>query len=161
MNELIKIFRLREQDIPEVLSIADVCGLSPWSAEAYRDEIGRADSIGLCARFSNSLAGFIIGRLVPASSALQGPDAEIFNIGVKPEYMRRGYGNQLIDHFIKDCVNYSVYSIWLEVRAANDSAIQFYERHQFVDSYRRKAFYSSPPDDAIVMKLQLLDLTTT
>lgn len=150
-----------EQDIPNVLAIAADCGLSFWSAGAYQNEIVRTDSIGFCARLPILMVGFIIGRLVPSSTESNGPDAEIFNIGVKPDFTRRGCGDKLIEHFIKDCVNYSVHSIWLEVRAANARAIRFYQSHGFIDSHRRKGFYSEPPDDAIVMKLQLSDMTAT
>ena len=144
-----------EDDIPEILRIAEECGLSTWSESALLDEFESSDSIKQCVRISGSLAGFILGRVIPASSLDKGLDAEIFNIGVRTAFRREGVGSFLIDYFINECLSRSVYTIWLEVRLQNVGAIEFYKKNGFVDSHRRKAFYSSPPDDALVMRRDL------
>jgi ribosomal-protein-alanine N-acetyltransferase len=45
--------------------------------------------------------------------------------------------------------------IWLEVRVSGSTARQLYEKFSFVESGRRKDYYTDPREDAIVMSLRL------
>jgi ribosomal-protein-alanine N-acetyltransferase len=45
--------------------------------------------------------------------------------------------------------------IWLEVRVSGSTARRFYEKSGFVESGRRKNYYSNPPEDAVIMSLRL------
>ena len=148
-------------DIEEVLDIADECRLSQWSADAYAAETLREDAMFYGARAANDLVGFVLGRFVRSSSKLNLLDAEIFNIGVRPETRRFGVGGLLINHFMNACVSRSVNRVWLEARSSNQNAVSFYEKHNFVISHRRKGYYSAPLEDAIVMTRELSVLKPT
>ena len=142
-------------DLDEILAIAHECRLSPWSRDAYLEELLRPDGLFFCARELGKVIGFAVGRIVPSPSNLDGFDAEIFNVGVLPHSRQQGVGKLLIEHFIRGSVTRSVHSIWLEVRASNHTALGFYQKLQFTVEHRRKAFYSAPVEDALVMQREL------
>ena len=152
-----KIVDARPLDIASICAIQAECGLSAWTAEAYRYELARPDSIILAAcSGSCETLGFIAGRVIPAT---HGPasDAEIYNIGVGPAFQGRGIGSMLLRHFIKKSKERGVDRIWLDVRVRNSGAIKFYSDHGFLAAGRRKAFYTDPVDDAEIMCLRLQD----
>jgi ribosomal-protein-alanine acetyltransferase len=93
------------------------------------------------------ISGFIVGRIVP------GPDAEIYNIGVRQSVRQLGLGRLLLAKFISRCTAANVNNIWLEVRYSNASAVSFYEGFGFRETAVRPAFYSDPVEDARIMKL--------
>jgi ribosomal-protein-alanine N-acetyltransferase len=44
----------------------------------------------------------------------------------------------------------------LEVRSANQTALRFYERHKFQIVGRRRNYYGSPTDDALLLSLRIV-----
>lgn len=145
----------QEEDCEPVVRLASDLGLSPWTLNDYLDELKRPDSEMIVAQGSSQLAGFIVGRRVPGTATGEGVDAEIYNIGVVSESQRSGVGTGLILGFIERCRLAAVRNIWLEVRAANTAAIEFYRNFGFIEYGARPNFYQNPLDDGIVMKLSL------
>jgi [ribosomal protein S18]-alanine N-acetyltransferase len=97
------------------------------------------------------LIGFIVGRMTQTLSANETTEAEIFNIGVSPEFRRSGIGSFLLKTFVEQCRSAHVNLIWLEVRKGNVGAIRFYSSRGFQAKYERVSYYSDPIEDAIVM----------
>lgn len=148
----IQISRARPDNVPAIVEIARSCGLEEWSPADYADEIGRSDSIVLLAETVNADAvGFIAGRRVPGG-AHPAPDAEIYNIGVRPEHRTQGIGRMLIDAFLMECRKNGVRDVWLEVRASNETAIRFYAAQGFVQVAVRRRFYKTPVEDALILR---------
>ncbi|QQS33096.1 MAG: ribosomal protein S18-alanine N-acetyltransferase [Acidobacteriota bacterium] len=134
--------------ISELIKIGDETGLSPWSAQNYLDEMKRDDSVILkISDDHNQISGFICGR-IPISEL---GEAEIFNIAVRPAF--RGKGQILLDEFLEMCRQRGTRKVWLEVRASNEKAHNFYARNGFVRSGIRRNFYSYPVEDAVLMCL--------
>lgn len=146
-------------DIGSICAIQAECRLSAWTPDGYRSEMARPDSIILLARGGESgeTIGFIAGRVTPATGGA-GTDAEVYNIGVLPSFRERGVGSDLLRHFIEASRGRGADRIWLDVRAGNSGAIKFYSNHAFFNSGRRKAFYTSPEEDAEIMCLRLRDV---
>lgn len=143
-------------DLTDILQIAHVCGLSPWSRKDYLDEAERDDSIMLCAECKDfKVAGFLVSRTVPGSKSDYRPDAELYNIGVWPILQKSGCGALLLESFFEKCNTAAVENVWLDVRISNDNAIGFYKRFGFQEFTLRNGFYGDPPEDGIVMKLLL------
>jgi [ribosomal protein S18]-alanine N-acetyltransferase len=108
----------------------------------------------LVAVFDHQPVGFMVGRRVAAND--EGTfDAEIYNIGVVTRFHRRGIGRKLIDNFFAWATDNKIVNVWLEVRAANSIAANFYKRYGFEEMVTRKGFYSDPVDDAIIMKAEV------
>lgn len=148
-----RIETLQPSDIPRLIALARECGLSPWSENDYLEELERADSIKL--RIGNPVeecVGFIVGRIVLGSTGSDSwADAEIYNICVVPSMQGKGLGKHLLTSFCELCRKKAVENIWLEVRAQNAGAIEFYSMFGFEEASRRPHFYRNPPDDALVM----------
>jgi len=82
------IARLTADDIPLVLETSIECRLCLWSADAYRSELTRNDSIMLKAETSSgAFAGFAVGRTFDMGA--KGRSVELTNIGVRRRYSNR------------------------------------------------------------------------
>ena len=143
----------RSTDIPAIKAIEIECGLSPWTLAAYASELKRSDAVVLTAHSaSRDVIGFILGR-VPKQANDQ---AEILNIGTLPLFRNRGIGSGLLNEFRSICLKRRISVIWLEARASNQSAIDFYHLHGFVRRGLRPNFYTDPVEDAELMSLSLV-----
>lgn len=137
-------------DSSRLRQIALEANIDAWTAADYKEEIGRNDSIVLKAESSdNEILGFMAARLVPSNSS--GRDAELYNIAVKPELQRYGIGALLIKEFFRRLRTETVRGVWLEVRASNSNAINFYLKHGFRQISNRRKFYTNPTEDAVTM----------
>ena len=134
-------------EIPILKRIEVDCGLSPWTVRAYESEFLRSDSVILKAASDNGeIVGFLVGRI-----PLNGCEAEIYNLGIEPPFRRHGIATMLLREFQNLCFDRQITTIWLEVRAGNAGAIDFYRTHQFAAKGVRQNFYSDPAEDAVVM----------
>jgi ribosomal-protein-alanine N-acetyltransferase len=77
------------------------------------------------------------------------PEIEVFKIGVKKEYQRKGLGTKLMQKLIEFAKEKNISKIFLEVKASNLSAYNFYKKLGFKETYRRKNYYYN--EEAIIM----------
>jgi ribosomal-protein-alanine N-acetyltransferase len=103
---------------------------------------------GWVAEMDGSIAGFIAAR--PVAS-----DIEILNLAVRPAARRRGVGARLLGEAVAWAKGMHAENIYIEVRASNQSAQRFYERHGFHETGRRTRYYSTPVEDALLLALSL------
>ena len=85
-------------------------------------------------------------------------EATLFNIAVHPKAQGKGIGKQLLSGLIEQLRCRDVLTLWLEVRASNQVAIQLYQSLGFNEVTVRKRYYPTPDggrEDAIVMALYL------
>lgn len=94
--------------------------------------------------------GQIVGY---CSLAINGDFADILNIGIHPEYRKKGYGTQLMQHMIKQAFQEGVDNITLEVRVSNQPAIGLYSSLGFKQAAKRKQYYQDG-EDAYLMILE-------
>jgi ribosomal-protein-alanine N-acetyltransferase len=150
----IGVSKLTLRDIPDVLDISAECGLCLWSAEAYRAELVREDSImlKLCAPDEVPL-GFAVGRIFEYGD--NEFTVELTNIGLRQAIRGQGFGSILLKSFLSACMTFGADFVILEVRISNKSAVGFYEKFGFVPTGRRRGFYADPVEDALTMRLKL------
>lgn len=154
--ETIIVTALYENDMPEVVELADKCKLSRWSLDDYVDEARRTDSIMLKIETNDGrIAGFVVGRIVPGTRSDGTPDAEIYNIGVREELRSKGFGSSLLESFFERCRRHMAKTVWLDVRVSNHTAIRFYRQFGFVEEATRRGFYSDPDEDSLVMRADI------
>jgi ribosomal-protein-alanine N-acetyltransferase len=148
------VTNLQRDDIDDILDISLECGLCLWSADAYRSELVREDSIMLkLVDDAGHVAGFAVGRVFELA-----PDeftVELTNIGLRQAYRNQGFGRHLLTSFINRCIEQGIDSVVLEVRESNHIAQRFYDRFGFRPTGRRRGFYSNPVEDALTMRLSL------
>ena len=120
--------------------IAAIQAASPeaaqWDVSEYLQYELRVASIG------GRVAGFVVWRKA-------GDECEILNLAVAPEFRRQGLGKQLIQSLVVEAISSTVF---LEVRASNQVAQDFYKCLEFQEVGRRPDYYSNPSEAAIVMK---------
>ena len=139
-------------DIEDLKKVEVACALSPWKIQGYAAEIVREDCAAFIARREDGEpVGFLIGRtpILPAGIG------EVFNIGVVTDARRKGIGNALLAEFIEECRRRRAAEVWLEARASNQEAIDFYQANSFEPNGIRSNFYENPPEDAQMMTLKL------
>ena len=150
----ISIRKARPDDATHIRQIALESKIDAWTVDQYREETGRTDAVFYTACEDEVINGFISGRVVPG--ATEGRDGEIYNIAVSPQLRGKGIGRVLLENAVKRFASERCNSLWLEVRESNRSAIQFYENNGFKEVNIRRNFYTSPVENAIVMKLTLV-----
>lgn len=156
----IEISRMAESDLDCVLEIAFEGNLCRWSAEDYKIEIQKSDSVLLVARQNHLILGFIATRITNPekdtnSSNAENSEADILNIAVENKYQNKGVGTLLLRKTLSDANERRVKTVWLEVRESNSKAIKFYQREGFAEIQKRKNFYTAPMENALVMMLKL------
>lgn len=134
-----------ERDVLEVSSLEKECFSSPWSENALRDELGNKNALFLVCLYENRVVGYI-------GSIFVCDEMNITNVAVLSHLRRKGIGKALINALINSAKEKNIKEIFLEVRESNLSAQALYKKLGFVFLGKRKDFYSSPREDAILMK---------
>ena len=119
-----------------------------WRAGAYSqifDEPGRAAFV------AESERG-IIGLLVVNT---QGRAWEIENLVVRTAERRHGVASQLLEAMMRSARASETTEIMLEVRESNAAARALYGRFGYVEAGRRRAYYSWPLEDAVLLTFSL------
>jgi ribosomal-protein-alanine N-acetyltransferase len=152
----IRIRPVESSHVGEIMRIAAETKLSHWTAQSYLEEIKNPDAIMLrLVDEDNSVAGFVVGRIIDGGEIDSRADAEIYNIAVAAEKQRAGLGQLLLDAFLEQCRRKNADQIWLEVRESNHTAISFYQKNGFEPVQTRKHFYEDPREHALLMRLDL------
>jgi ribosomal-protein-alanine N-acetyltransferase len=151
----VMIDRMTEHDLLEVVAIEEASGLSPWGWDAYYGELQLHEhSIMLVARKtqplpdSSSIIGFIVARRIA-------DEIHINNFAVRPEFRRRGAGQMLLAAVLAWGRKKEARQAVLEVRAGNHAAQKLYATCGFAIVGRRKLYYRSPVEDALLMTATL------
>jgi [ribosomal protein S18]-alanine N-acetyltransferase len=142
-----------------VAGLADIDAVMEVMAAAFRPEYGEAWTAAqlrslfavpgtrtALAMIDAAPAGFYAARLA-------GPESELLLLAVLPQLRRRGVGRRLLDHWREWAAGNGVSEYFLEMRA-NNPARCLYESAGFVESGRRKNYYTGSDGqmlDAITM----------
>lgn len=121
---------------------------SPWSVKHIRETMASRSSVILVATLGDEKVGLIVASETRFS-------LDIYLVVVAEKYKQKYIGTQLFNELIDYVEGKSLESIVLETRASNVPAIALYERVGFDKVGERKAYYSSPIEDAILMKHEL------
>ncbi|MBP2196391.1 ribosomal protein S18-alanine N-acetyltransferase [Pantoea cypripedii] len=137
------------EDQPQLLAIERRSHAFPWSEQTFASNQGER-FLNLRFAAEGKLVAFAITQVVL-------DEASLFNIAVDPDFQRRGYARQLLQHLIAELEKRDVMTLWLEVRASNLPAIALYEQLEFHQVSRRPNYYptASGREDAIIMALTL------
>jgi len=150
----IRISRMSEHDLIEVVEIEEESGLSRWGWAAYYAELqtGNHDLMLVAHPAKSSilehrrLAGYIVARETAG-------ELHINNVAVRERYRRRGIGRALLSRIVEEAERLGVTTAFLEVRSGNIAAQALYEQCGFKGIARRSNYYSNPTEDAVVMSL--------
>jgi len=152
----IAIVRMTEHDLLEVVEIEEQSGLSRWGWAAYYAELQGgnrelmlvAKPIGTRGLAQNQIAGYIVARETAG-------ELHINNVAVREQYRRHGYGALLLGYVLDEGRRKRAIAAFLEVRNGNSAARALYEKCGFKAIAKRANYYTDPPEDAVVMSLDL------
>jgi ribosomal-protein-alanine N-acetyltransferase len=145
---MIRVRDFRASDIDAVMGIQQhSVTASAWTREHYLVITKRQNDRrhALVIEEDGAVGGFIIGSKI-------GDEWEIENVAVKPDARRRGLGSHLVGEFINLAKVIGAKAIFLEVRESNRAAKALYGKWAFTEEGRRKAYYTDPVEDALVLK---------
>ena len=142
------------QDIPAIRALEQtVATAAHWHVREY-DVLFAPEAPMRVALVAEAERGLVCGFIV-ARCGLD--EWEIENVVVDPKRRRRGIGRDLV-HMVVRLAGTAADAVLLEVRESNTAARQLYEKLGFVPAGRRTAYYSDPPEDALVLRLSVPNL---
>ena len=132
--------------IEDVLAIEELSFTNPWSREMYLAEFENRN-MALC-----YLASDEARRVVGFCSLWRVVDElHINNLAVMPSHRRSGAASALLSRVLTDGAASGATRATLEVRRSNEAARSLYERFGFRVSGVRRAYYTKPVEDAIIL----------
>lgn len=139
-------------DLDAVLEIETASFTSPWTREMYVAEL---ENVGMSFCY---VARDPSGRVVGFCSFWRIVDElHINNLAVAPPCRRQGIGAALLEYVLHEGVRLGARRATLEVRRSNDIARRLYEQLGFSAAGVRRAYYTNPVEDALVLWREHLD----
>ncbi len=138
-------------DLPQVHAIENCIYRDPWSISSFGHELGNRGAILKVATSRESIIGYVCIRSILDVTHL-------LKITVLPEFRRRRVAFNLLEKALQELrrVNCEDLHVTLEVRESNNAAISLYEKSGFKENGRRRGYYKSPDEDAVIMGLNIL-----
>ena len=142
------------QDIPAIMQLADSSpAASHWSRQQYEGVFRpgasrRAVWVIEDKDKSASLQGFLVAHEVSG-------EWELENIVVDERARRQRLATRLFVELEEVARTERASAIFLEVRESNHVAGAFYRNRGFLETGRRRGYYSQPNEDAITYRLEL------
>ncbi|MDQ3880912.1 MAG: ribosomal protein S18-alanine N-acetyltransferase [Chloroflexota bacterium] len=138
-------------DIPAVHAIERRSFSTPWPANAFEEELTR-----------NRMAHYVVARVDGVIAGYAGlwmivDEGHITTFSVDPSWRRRGIGQRMLLHLVDLSRRLGATRMTLEVRVSNVAAQALYAKFGFVETGRRRGYYSDDGEDALVMATPLLD----
>lgn len=140
-------------DLDAVLGIETESFTSPWTREMYLAELQNV-GVSFC-YLARDEQGIVVGfcsfwRVVD--------ELHVNNLAVLPAYRRRGIGTSLLLSVLGEGARLGARRATLEVRRSNEAARRLYERLGFSTAGVRRAYYTNPIEDALVLWRERLDV---
>jgi ribosomal-protein-alanine N-acetyltransferase len=133
-------------EIDSILAIEQASFTNPWTREMYRAELeNHGVSFCFLAKDQDGTAvGFCsIWRVLD--------ELHINNLAVLPAHRRAGVATALLERVLEHGAASGADRATLEVRRSNDPARLLYERFGFTVAGIRRAYYTKPVEDALVL----------
>ena len=148
----LEIIEMEREDIDGILDIENLCFRSPWTRDAFEQELDIDCSKVFVAKKSTPhkkrIAGYICLWVVTT-------EVHILNLATHPNFHRHGIATSLLSFGLKFSILAGAELATLEVRKSNLPAISLYEKFAFEAMGVRRRYYSDNYEDAIVMYSEL------
>ncbi|SDN50655.1 ribosomal protein S18-alanine N-acetyltransferase [Bacillus sp. OK048] len=140
------VFRyMNEEDIDQILEVEHASFTTPWSREAFYNEI-----------YNNKFAVYIVleedHKIIGYCGAwIVIDETHVTNIAILPSYRGKKLGEALLGKMMSVAKDMGARSMTLEVRVTNQVAQSLYRKFGFQNGGIRKNYYSDNQEDALVM----------
>lgn len=142
MDAPCRIRAANSADLGAVARIEAAAFPDPWSAEQFRAHLG---DVFLVAVAAEAVIGYLVAWMA-------GPEAEILNVAVAADVRRQGSARALLTEALATLGRGGVTSVFLEVRPSNAAARRLYVSAGFREVGRRRGYYATPREDALVLR---------
>lgn len=132
-------------DIDAVYAIECDCFADAWTRSSFEFLLTSEAHLFTVATLCDRVVGFAVWSSIP-------PEGELCDIAVDGSMRRQGIGGRLIGSFLTYASERGITDVYLEVRRSNSTASELYRKYGFDPIGIRKDYYSSPREDAIVMR---------
>ncbi len=138
---------MREDDLASVLEIEHLSFPNPWRFSTFIGELGNYPfSIPFVILHSPNerLMGYIILWFMQK-------EVQISNFALHPDFRRKGVGEAVLRDILDKVTKEGASEIFLEVRPSNRPARSLYEKLGFQILGKKKNYYQTPVEDALIM----------
>jgi [ribosomal protein S18]-alanine N-acetyltransferase len=149
------IRRAVRADLAAMLRIEQASFADPWTVDSLATALSLERMRVLVAESAEQgrergaagreVLGYVVALVV-------GPEAEIADLAVAPDARRQGIGRALLSGALAELRAAAVRTVYLEVRESNQGARTLYEAYGFESVGRRRGYYRSPVEDALVLR---------
>ncbi len=145
-SDLIKVSKMTQQDLPEVLAIEQTSFPMPFSENMFRTEL----LLDVASLWVVKIDGRVAGYLDYWKVA---DEMHVITIAVHKDFKKRNIASKLLEHMIHDAKRRAVKTISLDVRVSNTPALHLYNKYGFQQTGVRKGYYQDNREDALMMTL--------
>ncbi|NIV31009.1 MAG: ribosomal protein S18-alanine N-acetyltransferase [Anaerolineae bacterium] len=140
------------EDLPLVQEIDQLSFPTPWSAQSYRYEL-----------LKNPVSQLFVAEKVRGKQReVVGyvglwefqDEGHISTLAVHPDHRREGIGRSLLEVAFQALAKRGIDKVSLEVRESNEAAQHLYREYGFKSVGRRRGYYRSTQEDALIMLLE-------
>jgi ribosomal-protein-alanine N-acetyltransferase len=161
----IEIVNMARKHLRFLTHLEHMCFSLPWSFSSLEAELAKEKSIFLVAlkdakqfiKISPSIPDFCFlpqdNKIIMGYIGMQTvcDEGYITNLAVFPLFRKLGVGRKLLQAILNKAKEQHLKFVSLEVRVSNIPAIRLYKSEGFVILGKRKKFYTSPSEDALIM----------
>lgn len=140
----VTVRRMNLGDVDAVLEVEKQAFQTPWSRQAFVDEMQHDLSYYLVLVKEGQIIGY-------GGMWLIVDEAHVTNVAVLPEFRGSGLGKLLMSSMIDHAKKRGAVSMTLEVRVTNEVAKGLYTFFGFKPSGVRRNYYTDTKEDALVM----------
>lgn len=137
------VMPMSDDDIDSVVLLEKECFSTPWSRQSI------VDAMNVNTKFFVFEKNGIVMGYIGISCVLD--EGYVTNVAVFKEYRKKGVATALVNRALKLKDEIGLSFVSLEVRQSNENAISLYQKLGFKEEGKRKNFYTSPLEDAIIM----------
>lgn len=149
MNDsVISIRRGTFDDVDALFHMETACFNDPWTRDYFLNLIHNPCVCFYIVTKDGSPVGY-------AGITVILDECEILNVAVMPKHRKEGLGRLLMNNIIEEGKDAGVCSFFLEHRESNIPAAALYSSLGFEEYDKRRNYYSSPTEDAVLRKLTL------
>lgn len=145
----ISIRPAKARHLPDMEELEKRCFSTPWTRDMLEKHLDYDKAVFLAAENQEGAAVGYAGMTWVLD------EGYICNVAVSPDCRRQGIADRLIDALAQKSRELDLAFLTLEVRSGNAPAIALYEKHGFKAVGKRKNYYDSPKEDALLMTLFL------
>ena len=142
---MVRIVDTRPEQLDDILLMEQQCFSVPWTHEQLMAQLSDFMHIFLAAEDENGRAVGYAGLMYVLD------EGYISNVAVSPDRRREGIADMMLTELYERAKAKKLSFLTLEVRESNIPAQSLYKKHGYTEVGRRKAYYSRPKEDAVLM----------